>query len=92
MNLIQVNLISSFQFEFKAKGMKKRKVSIEISVEGVKVALLRRKPKVNNNNKAKSNGPCAHDDDVIPETLTQKKDWPVDDATVPLLMHHPVYR
>lgn len=32
-----------FQYEFKAKGIKKKKVTVEISVDGVKVTLKKKK-------------------------------------------------
>lgn len=32
-----------FQYEFKAKGIKKKKVTIEVSVDGVKVTLRKKK-------------------------------------------------
>lgn len=40
-----------FQYEFKAKGIKKKKVTIEVSVDGVKVT-LRKKKKVSQINKS----------------------------------------
>ena len=41
-----INHCLLFKYEFKAKGMKKKKVTIEVSVEGVKVAIVKRKTKV----------------------------------------------
>jgi hypothetical protein len=38
-------LSSLFQYEFKAKGIKKKKVTVEVSVDGVRVS-LRKKRKV----------------------------------------------
>lgn len=35
--------MSSIQYEFKAKGIKKKKVSIEVSVEGVRITLRKKK-------------------------------------------------
>lgn len=34
---------SVFQYEFKAKGIKKKKVTVEISVDGVRVTLKKKK-------------------------------------------------
>lgn len=39
--------IFSFQYEFKAKGIKKKKVTVEVSVDGVRIT-LRKKKKVSN--------------------------------------------
>jgi len=35
-----------FQYEFKAKGIKKKKVTLEVSVDGVRVNLRKKKKKV----------------------------------------------
>ena len=32
-----------FQYEFKAKGIKKKKITLEISVDGVKITLRKKK-------------------------------------------------
>lgn len=42
----RLSIVRLFKYEFKAKGMKKKKVTIEVSVEGVKVAIVKRKTKV----------------------------------------------
>lgn len=34
---------SLFQYEFKAKGIKKKKVTVEVSVDGVRVTLRKKK-------------------------------------------------
>ncbi len=40
------NLSCLLQYEFKAKAVKKKKVNFTISVDGVKIALRRKKKKV----------------------------------------------
>lgn len=45
--MILIFFVFLLQYEFKAKGIKKKKVTIEISVEGVRVS-LRKKKKVSN--------------------------------------------
>jgi hypothetical protein len=39
-------VIPLFQYEFKAKGIKKKKVTVEVSVDGVRVTLRRKNKKV----------------------------------------------
>lgn len=38
-----ISILYLFQYEFKAKGIKKKKVTIEVSVDGVKVTLRKKK-------------------------------------------------
>ena len=40
---ILIVIFASFQYEFKAKGIKKKKVIVEVSVDGVRVTMRKKK-------------------------------------------------
>lgn len=76
------------RYEFKAKNIKKKKVNIMVSVDGVKV-LLRKKKKMVKNLEAKED-----DRRVTPTTFWMtllKKEWTWDESKM-LIMQDPIYR
>ncbi|XP_048395000.1 carboxyl-terminal PDZ ligand of neuronal nitric oxide synthase protein isoform X2 [Stegostoma tigrinum] len=76
------------RYEFKAKNIKKKKVSIMVSVDGVKV-LLRKKKKMTRSLEAKD-----EDRRVTPTSFWMtllKKEWTWDESKM-LIMQDPIYR
>lgn len=86
-----------FQYEFKAKGIKKKKVTLEVSVDGVKVTL--RKKKVILANSSAEEAPLIDRlfsiglEPTLMRSLfpAQKKQHWMDENKM-YLMHHPIYR
>lgn len=91
-SLILTNLFFSFHFQYECKvqNTKKRKVTIQISVDGVKIALKKKKRKVNERWK------FLHDiKDILKRQFfifpQKKQQWPADSDSIEL-MQHPIYR
>ncbi|XP_078263890.1 carboxyl-terminal PDZ ligand of neuronal nitric oxide synthase protein isoform X2 [Rhinoraja longicauda] len=83
-----VAVMRRIRYEFKAKNIKKKKVNIMVSVDGVKV-LLRKKKKMMKNLAAKE-----EDRRVTPTTFWMtllKKEWTWDESKM-LIMQDPIYR
>lgn len=76
-----------FQYECKVQNTKKRKVTIQISVDGVRIALKKKKRKVN------SSFEISHRHDRNLRFYLQKKQqqWPTESDSIEL-MQHPIYR
>lgn len=82
-----------FQYEFKAKNIKKKKVGIMVSVDGVKVT-LRKKQKVKRfvvvvcDLSCGRQGVQLHDGRL---SLPQRKEWAWDENKM-MIMQDPIYR
>lgn len=77
-----------FQYEFKAKNIKKKKVGIMVSVDGVKVT-LRKKQKVKPFVIVARVLKCGFMTTVL--SLPQRKEWAWDESKM-MIMQDPIYR